>query len=87
MLKLHCDWVEMRFNVPPASHMGGVWERQIRTVQNILSAILEKNGTQLDDEALRTFMCEAEAIVNSRPLTAENIRGQLYKNVVNFNYS
>lgn len=73
MLKLNCDWVEMRFNVPSACHMGGVWERQIRTVRNILSAILEKNGTQLNDETLRTFMCEAEAIVNSRPLTAENI--------------
>ena len=73
MLKLNCDWVEMRFNVPSTSHMGGVWERQIRTVRNILSAILEKNGTQLNHEALRTFMCEAEAVVNSRPLTAENI--------------
>lgn len=25
----------------------------------------------MNDEALRTFMCEAEAVVNSRPLTAE----------------
>ena len=47
--------------------MGGVWERQIRTVRNVLSAILEINGMQLNDEALTTFMCEAEAIVNSRP--------------------
>ena len=31
-------------NVPAASHMGGVWERQIRTVRNVLSAILERNG-------------------------------------------
>ena len=27
----------------------------------------------MNDEALRTFMCEAEAVVNSRPLTAEGI--------------
>ena len=60
-------------NVPSASHMGGVWERQIRTVRNVLSAILERNGTQLNDEALTTFMCEAEAIVNSRPLTVDSI--------------
>ena len=73
MLKLNCDWVEVQFNVPSASHMGGVWEQQIRTVRSVLSAILEKNGTQLNDEALRTFMCEAEAVVNSRPLTTETI--------------
>ncbi|KAK3719742.1 hypothetical protein QZH41_001946 [Actinostola sp. cb2023] len=73
MLRLNCDWVDTKFNVPSASHMGGVWERQIRTVRSALSAILEKNGTQLNDEALRTFMCEAEAVVNSRPLTTDNI--------------
>ncbi|KAK3727737.1 hypothetical protein QZH41_005196 [Actinostola sp. cb2023] len=73
MLKLNCDWVEVKFNVPAASHMGGVWERQIRTVRSVLSALLEKNGKQLNDEALTTFMCEAEAVVNSRPLTTDNL--------------
>ncbi|XP_068723637.1 uncharacterized protein [Montipora capricornis] len=24
-----CDWIEFSLNVPHASHMGGVWERQI----------------------------------------------------------
>ena len=71
MLKENCDWFELKLNVPTASHMGGVWERQIRTVRSVLSALLEKNGHQMNDEALRTFMCEAEAVVNSRPLTAE----------------
>ena len=60
-------------DVPSASHMGGVWERQIRTARNVLRALLQKNGTQLDDESLRTFMCETEAIVNSRPLTVDNL--------------
>lgn len=71
MLKKGCDWFEVKLNVPTASHMGGVWERQIRTVRSVLSALLEKNGHQMNDEALRTFMCEAEAVVNSRPLTGE----------------
>ena len=71
MLKESCDWFEVKLNVPTASHMGGIWERQIRTVRSVLSALLEKNGHQMNDEALRTFMCEAEAVVNSRPLTAE----------------
>ena len=73
LLHNNCDWFEFKMNVPSASHMGGVWERQIRTVRNVLSAILERNGSQLNDEALTTFMCEAEAIVNSRPLTVDSI--------------
>ena len=42
-------------------------------MRNLLSALLRTNGTQLNDEALRTFMCETEAVINSRPLTAENL--------------
>ena len=72
LLKMNCDWIEFKFNAPTASHMGGVWERQIRTVRSVLSALLEKNGRQLNDEALRTFMCEAEAVMNSRPLTTDS---------------
>lgn len=34
---------------------------------------MEHCGSHLDDEMLRTFMCEAAAIVNSRPLTVANI--------------
>ena len=59
--------------VPAASHMGGVWERQVRTVRSILINLLEQNGTQLDDESLRTLLCETAAIVNSRPLTTDNL--------------
>ena len=66
MLKESCDWFKLKLNVPTASHMGGIWERQIRTVRSVLCALLEKNGHQMNDEALRTFMCEAEAVVNSR---------------------
>ena len=43
------------------------WERKIWTARSVLSALLEKNGQQVNDEALQTFMCEAEAKVNSRP--------------------
>ena len=38
-----CDWFSFRMNTPSASHMGGVWERQIRSARNVLSALLEKN--------------------------------------------
>ena len=60
-------------NFPHSSHMGGAWERQIRTVRNVLASLLSHHGTQLDGETLRTFMVEAEAIVNCRPLTADTI--------------
>ena len=72
LLQEHCDWFSFKVNVPAASHMG-VWERQIRTVQSVLSSLLNYNGRQLDEESLRTLMCEAEAIVNSRPLTVNQI--------------
>ena len=72
LMEENCDWIEFRMNVPHASHMGGVWERQIRTVRNVLTVLLDNHGTIVDDESLRTFMVEAEAIVNSRPLTTEN---------------
>ena len=59
--------------VPHASHMGGVWERPIRTARSILSTLLRGFGKQLDDDSLRTLMYETAAVVNSRPLTAENV--------------
>ena len=74
LLQDNCDWFSFKMNVPSASHMGGVWERQIRSVRNVLSVLLDDNGTQLDDESLSTFMCEAEAILNSRPLTVDGLR-------------
>ena len=64
-----CDF---KFNVPSASHMAGSWERLIRSVRNVLTPMLSQQGQQLDDEGLRTLLCEVTAIVNCRPLTAED---------------
>lgn len=38
-------------------------------MSGILLLLLDQHGSQLDGESLRTFMVEAECIVNSRPLT------------------
>ena len=65
--------IKWKRNPPSASHMGGIWERQIRSVRAILSAIFRVHGTSLNDEASRTFMAEATGILNSRPLTVENL--------------
>jgi hypothetical protein len=59
--------IKWEFNPPTASHMGGVWERQIRTVRKSLNAIMKEQV--LDDEQLDTLFCEVEAIVNNRPIT------------------
>ncbi|CAB4036630.1 PREDICTED: uncharacterized protein LOC107329016 [Paramuricea clavata] len=64
------DWlVRWKPNPPAASHMGGVWERQIRTVRTILTSLMKEFGHVLNDESFRTLLTEAECIVNSRPLT------------------
>lgn len=67
LLRHGIEWV---YNPPHASHMGGVWERLIRSVRNVLSNLMQEHRSHaLDDEALHTLMCEVESIINSRPLT------------------
>ncbi len=39
----------------------------------MLNALLLNVGTQLNDECLRTLLAEVSAIVNSRPLSVENL--------------
>ncbi len=58
------DW---RYDPPAASHMGGVWERQIRSVRRVLAGLTTEQ--LLTDESLCTLMCVAEGIINNRPLT------------------
>ncbi|XP_068246537.1 uncharacterized protein [Palaemon carinicauda] len=62
----HIEW---KFNPPAASHMGGCWDRQIRTVRKVLSALVKEFGERLNDESLQTLLCKVESIINSRPLT------------------
>ncbi|XP_043232395.1 uncharacterized protein LOC122386819 [Amphibalanus amphitrite] len=69
ILKDNCDLVEFDHITPRASHMGGAWERQIRSVRAALNSLFQDVGLQIDDELLRTVMTEAEAVVNSRPLS------------------
>ena len=66
----HCQFV---FNAPDASHTGGVWERQIRTVRNVFNGIMKLSPGRLDDASLRTLLYEVMSIVNSRPLSVKEI--------------
>ncbi|KAA0708008.1 hypothetical protein E1301_Tti024137 [Triplophysa tibetana] len=65
-----CEFI---MNFPSSSHMGGVWERQIRTIRSVLTAILDQSAKRLDSASLRTFLYEVMAIINSRPLTIEHL--------------
>ncbi|XP_053686345.1 uncharacterized protein LOC128735887 [Sabethes cyaneus] len=55
------------FNPPGAPHMGGAWERLVRSVKSAMKDAY--NEGKLSDEELLTLVVEAENIVNSRPLT------------------
>ncbi|XP_068149483.1 uncharacterized protein [Drosophila tropicalis] len=79
VLKEHIEWIstsaveqqyptlEFKFNPPSSPHMGGVWERLVRSTKSILSEILPKAG--LKEEVLRGAFADVEQILNSRPLT------------------
>jgi hypothetical protein len=60
--------IKWHFNPPAASHMGGVWERMIRTTRRILEMLLAEQV--VGDECLLTLMAEVEKIMNDRPLTS-----------------
>ncbi|XP_055613924.1 uncharacterized protein LOC129760308 [Uranotaenia lowii] len=57
-----------RFNPPATPHMGGVWERLVRSVKDALVAL--DDGKRLTDEILITAIIEAEDMINARPLTS-----------------
>ncbi|XP_052562904.1 uncharacterized protein LOC120427189 [Culex pipiens pallens] len=54
--------------IPPGTpHMGGAWERMVRSVKEALRAL--DDGRKLNDEILSTSLAEAEDMINTRPLT------------------
>jgi hypothetical protein len=65
--------LEWCFNPPHASHMGGVWERLIRSIRKVLTYMLQSNPVRLTDEILSTLFCEVECILNGRPLTKVSV--------------
>ena len=70
LAEMNCEFV---FNVPTSSHMGGIWERQIRSIRSVISGILKAHPARLDSSSLRTFLYEAMALVNSRPIAIQNV--------------
>ena len=73
MLQNSAYWIQCKRNPPLASHMGGVWERQIQSARNILLSLMKTYRASLDEESLNTLFTEVEGIVNSIPLVVETI--------------
>ena len=55
------------FNPPASPHMGGAWERLVRSAKEVMYGLTKDHV--LTDPQLLTFVTEAEYILNSRPLT------------------
>ena len=59
--------IKWKFNPPAAPHMGGAWERLVRSTKEVLSGLMESRV--LTDDQLYTLLTEVESILNSRPIT------------------
>ena len=73
LLEKRAGWIVWKKNSPKASHMGGVWERQIRSAKIILSSLIKTHSMSLNEESLSTLFAEVKAIVNSRPMVVKTI--------------
>lgn len=75
MQRIHCECADelvsattaWHFNPPATPHMGGIWERMVRSVKESMKAL--DDGRTLSDEVLFTTIAEAEDMINARPLT------------------
>ena len=66
-LELAARGIEWKFNPPRAAHFGGVFERMVRAMKQVLQTTLYR--ADLTEEELNTALVQAEGLLNSRPLT------------------
>ena len=59
--------INWHWNPPSAPHMGGAWERLVRSTKEVLHGLVQNHV--LTDPQLTTWLTEVENVVNSRPLT------------------
>ncbi|KAF2892176.1 hypothetical protein ILUMI_13997, partial [Ignelater luminosus] len=62
-----CNNLFRQFNPPTAAWWGGWWERLIGMMKRLLRSVL--GNKIVDYEELLTLICEAESVMNQRPLT------------------
>lgn len=61
------QFTEWSFIPPSAPHMGGAWERMVRSIKEAMNFAYPKRVP--NDELLLSMLTEVENIINSRPLT------------------
>ncbi|XP_041564473.1 uncharacterized protein LOC121467226 [Drosophila elegans] len=73
-LVIKYDQIKWRFNPPAAPHMGGAWERLIRSIKLVIKSI--SPNSNYNDESLRNALLSAEYVINSRPLTFVSLEAE-----------
>lgn len=71
-VKAEFDEINWVLNPPAAPHMGGSWERLVKSIKKCLESKMPTHKP--DDEHLYCYLLEVECIINSRPLTYLPIR-------------
>ncbi|XP_055370715.1 uncharacterized protein LOC129605155 [Condylostylus longicornis] len=59
--------IQFNFSPPRSPHFGGLWEAAVKSTKKLLRQTLK--SASLTYEELSTVLAEAEAVLNSRPLT------------------
>ena len=59
--------INWHFNPPAAPHMGGAWERLVRSSKEVMYGLMKDHV--MTDPQLLTLLTKVEQILNSRPLT------------------
>ncbi|XP_070550069.1 uncharacterized protein [Ptychodera flava] len=67
LLKDNCNRIKFEMNIPYSSHMGGVWERMIRSARNALTSLMVKHAYRLHNELLRTPLVESSSDSQQSP--------------------
>ncbi|XP_018375478.1 PREDICTED: uncharacterized protein LOC108769147 [Trachymyrmex cornetzi] len=65
---LHEQQISWNFIPPNAPHFGGLWEATVKSAKLHMTRVI--GGAHLTFEELQTLLCEIEAILNSRFITA-----------------
>ena len=74
LLEKRADWIVWKKNPLIASHVVGVWERQVRSVRTILSSLIRTQSMSPVEESWSTLFTEVEAIINWGPVLVETIK-------------
>ncbi|KAJ0174641.1 hypothetical protein K1T71_009749 [Dendrolimus kikuchii] len=76
--------VKWHFIPPAAPNFGGCWERLVRSIKVALNATLKNRSPK--EETLLTLLSEAEAVVNSRPLTHVSVHADDQETLTPFHF-